>query len=236
MPLLNASMPSTGTAPPSINQQTQIGTEGMSSLPAGFKSNRDEPLASSASGSNDAHPSKGPASPPMAKSYKLPAQDTPPYPPMVPVAMPDSPFLARIYELTCRWVQEEWFIIDAIKRDTTRSGRASLQAIKESRLTLDNLAKRLENISQATLLRELKKLNAPPPGEIIRVTRLTFAKHLLIHTRLLVREVALRAGYDNQRHFAEMFLREFKCRPSDFRRSHVKQTALKPTRPPKPKS
>ncbi|MBX9862353.1 MAG: helix-turn-helix transcriptional regulator [Hyphomicrobium sp.] len=172
----------------------------------------------------------------MAKSYKLPAQDTPPYPPMVPVAMPDSPFLARIYELTCRWVQEEWFIIDAIKRDTTRSGRASLQAIKESRLTLDNLAKRLENISQATLLRELKKLNAPPPGEIIRVTRLTFAKHLLIHTRLLVREVALRAGYDNQRHFAEMFLREFKCRPSDFRRSHVKQTALKPTRPPKPKS
>lgn len=236
MPPLIESTPSTWTAPPSINPIMENKTVGMSSLPGGFKSNRSNPLASSASGSNDTGPSEGSASPPMAKSFRLPAQDTPPYPPMAPIATPDAPFLARIYELTCRWVQEEWLIIDAIKRDTSRSGKASSQAIKESRLTLDNLAKRLENISQATLLRELKKLNAPSPGEIIRLTRLTFAKHLLIHTRLLVREVALRAGYDNERHFAEMFLREFKCRPSDFRRTHVKETAIKNRKKPKPKS
>jgi len=158
-----------------------------------------------------------------------------PYPPMPPVARPESPFLARVYELTCNWIQEEWLIIDAIKRDNSRSAKASQQAIKETRLTLDNLAKRLDNISQATLLRELRKLNGPSPGEIIRITRLHFAKHLLIHTRMLVRDVALRAGYDNERHFAEMFAREFQSKPSEFRRNHVKQTAVKPKKP-KPKT
>lgn len=155
---------------------------------------------------------------------------------MDPIARPESPFLARVYELTCHWVQEEWLAIDAIKRDTTRGAKASLVAIKETRLTLDNLAKRLDNISQATLLRELKKLNAPPPGEIIRITRLHFARHLLLHTRMLVRDVALRAGYDNERHFSERFIREFGCRPSDFRRRHVAQTAIKSKKPAKPKS
>lgn len=162
----------------------------------------------------------------MAKNYRRPAEDTPPYPPMDPIARPDSPFLARVYDLTSNWVQQEWITIDAIKRGTTRTGKHTQIAIKESRLTLDTLASRLDNISQATLLRELRKLNAPPPGEIIRITRLHFAKHLLIHTRMLVREVALRAGYDNERHFAEMFTREFKCTPSLFRRTHVQQTAL----------
>ena len=172
----------------------------------------------------------------MAKSYKLPAQDTPSYPPMKPVASPDSPFLARVYDLTCRWVQEEWLAIDAIKRDASRGGKSAQLAILESRLTLDNLAKRLDNISQATLLRKLKRLNAPPPGEIIRITRLHFAKHLLIHTPMLVRDAALRAGYENERHFSEMFIREFGCRPSAYRRRHAEQTALKPRKPPRTKT
>lgn len=172
----------------------------------------------------------------MSKQPEPPGGGDPPYPPMAPVATPKSPFLARVYDLTCRWVQDEWITIDAIKRDTTRGGRSSQQAISETRLTLDNLAKRLDNISQATLLRELKKLNAPSPGEIIRVTRLHFARHLLIHTRMLVRDVALRAGYDNERHFSERFIREFGCRPSDFRRRHIEQTAIKPKKPIKPKS
>lgn len=174
----------------------------------------------------------------MSKHFKTPAQDTPAFPPMEPIAEPASPFLARVYELTRLWVQEEWPIIDAIKREAVRAGKSNPQAgaINECRLTLDNLAKRLDNISKATLLRELRKLNAPPPGEIIRITRLHFAKHLLIHTRMLVRDVAVRAGYDDDRHFAEMFMREFKSRPSDFRRTHVEQTAIKQRKRPRGKS
>lgn len=172
----------------------------------------------------------------MPKSYKIPAEHAVPYPPMDPVERPNSPFLARVYDLVCIWVQQEWTTIDTIKRDTTRSGKSVVTAIKECRLTLDTLAKRLDNISQATLLRELKKLNGPPPGEIIRVTRLHFARHLLIHTRMLVRNVALRAGYDNQRHFSEMFIREFGYKPSDFRRRHVQQAAAATKKPRKKKN
>lgn len=208
----------------------------MSSLPGVFMSKRENPLAPNGSGPNDAGRSSGIDNPPMTKSIKIPGEDTPPYPPMAPIATPKSPFLARVYDLTCRWVQEEWIAIDAIKRDTTRSGKNSMLAMRETRLTLDNLAKRLDNISQATLLRELRKLNAPAPGEIIRLTRLHFARHLLIHTRMLVRDVALRAGYDNERHFSERFIREFGCRPSDFRRRHVEQTAIKTKKPPKTSS
>lgn len=208
----------------------------MSSLSGGFRSNRGEPLAPQQSGSNDGHSSAITPSAQMPKTYKLPAESASAYPPMEPLLVPGSPFLARVYDLICRWVQEEWIIIDAIKRDANRSGKSAERAISESRLTLDTLAKRLDNISQATLLRELKKLNAPAPGEIIRLTRLHFAKHLLIHTRLLVRDVALRAGYDNERHFSEMFIREFDCRPSLFRRRHVEQTAIKSKKPSNPKS
>ena len=199
-------------------------------------SKRGNALAPGAAASNDASRPSGIDSAPMSKPFKLPAGDTPPYPPMDPIATPKSPFLARVYDLTCRWVQEEWLAIEAIKRDPSRGAKSYVHAIKETRLTLNTLAKRLDNISQATLLRELRKLNAPPPGEIIRVTRLHFARHLLIHTRMLVRDVALRAGYDNERHFSERFVMEFGCRPSEFRKRNVEQTALKPRKNPKPKS
>lgn len=156
----------------------------------------------------------------MAKSNNPPEIAQPNYPPMDPVATPSSPFVARVYSVTCKWVQEEWLIIDAIKRDSSRSGKSTYHAIQENRLTLDNLAKRLDNISQATLLRGLKKCNAPTPGEIIRVTRLHFARHLLIHTHMLVREVALRAGYENRSHFTEKFNAEFGCSPAELRQRH----------------
>ncbi len=209
----------------------------MTSFSGGFRSIRSNPLAPIKGHSKDAAISDTSIAP-MPKSYKRPAQDTPPFPPMEPIVSPTSPFLARVYELTRHWVEEEWLILDAIKRDASCNGKNTTHhtAIKESRLTLDNLANRLDNISKATLFRELQKLNAPPPGEIIRITRLHFARHLLIHTRMLIRDVAQRAGYDDDRHFAQMFTREFGCRPSDFRRTHVSKTALKPKRKPPQKS
>jgi len=150
---------------------------------------------------------------------------------MEPIAFPSSPFVARVYGVTSKWVQEEWLVIDAIKRDSTRSAKATQLAIQERRLTLDNLAKHLDNISQATLLRELKRLNAPTPGEIIRITRLHFARHLLLHTRMLVREVALRAGYENRTHFTEKFNEEFGCSPATLRKRHISNQTLT-TKPP----
>jgi len=171
----------------------------------------------------------------MAKSNTPPEVSTPNYPPMEPVAFPSSPFVARVYSVTCKWVQEEWLIIDAIKRDRSRSAKATQIAIQESRLTLDNLAKRLDNISQATLQRELKRLNAPTPGEIIRLTRLHFARHLLLNTRMLIREIALRAGYENRTHFTIKFNAEFGCSPARLRRRQIPDTSPCKT-PPKSKT
>lgn len=162
---------------------------------------------------------------PMAqkRTYRLPAQDDAPYPAMTPPQPLGIPFLDRVYDLTQRWIQEEWLVITALKRDAARNGKKPiyLAAIEESRLTPDNLAKRLDNISQATLRRELKKLNAPSPGQIIRKTRIAYAKHLLTHTRMMVRDIAQRAGYENERHFGEVFATEENCSPTEYRRKHV---------------
>lgn len=203
------------------------------SFTVGFRSSWCVALASSGRGSNDARPSAHSASLDMAKSTNLVPNDAPNYPPMAPVAVPEVPFLARIYEVSCKWTQDEWFIIEAIKREATRSGKNKNvgAAIMDARLTPQNLAKHLDNISHATLCRFLKNHKAPTPSAIIRQTRLHFARHLLTHTRLLVRDVALRAGYEDERYFSSMFQQEFSCLPSEFRRVHVK-TKSPSGRPP----
>lgn len=122
---------------------------------------------------------------------------------MAPADKHPSPFLNRIYELTRRWIQEEWASIEALKLEAQRagSGKHLKAAIKEAGLSTETLATRLDNISQAKLRRELKSYGAPTPGEIIHAARVEFAKHLLTHTRLLVRDVAMRAGYADERFF-----------------------------------
>lgn len=160
----------------------------------------------------------------MYKPIKLPADDKPNCPPMEPVTYPESPFLTRVFDLAQRWVQEEWSTIQSLKAETHRSGRktALMQAIKDARLTPDNLASRLDNMSRAKLRRALKSLNAPTPIEIIRHCRLNYARHLLTHTFLLVREVAERSGFSDTKHFSVAFMQEFDHLPSDYRRLHIK--------------
>jgi len=166
----------------------------------------------------------------MTDLFDMSSLDSLPFPAMGPIASSSSPYVNRVYDIVRVWVQKEWLTIEAIKRDAMKNGNTPEHklAINNCRLTLDNLATRLDNISQATLLRELKRFDAPPPGEIIRATRLHFARHLLIHTRLLVRDVARRAGYSDPQHFKEMFMREFNCLPSDLRRDPTSECKHKP--------
>lgn len=184
-------------------------------------------------------PAFHPLAMPPKSSFKFPLQDQAPYPPMEPAEPQASVFLDRVYDVARRWVQEEWICIEAIKRTAPNTGNARIaEAINEARLTPVTLAKRLDNISGSSLKRELKKLGAPPPGQIIRATRIQFAMHLLIHTRISIRDVAARAGYSNQQHFATIFRQETNCPPLDFRKRHLLKTKKpKPTairRKPKP--
>lgn len=164
----------------------------------------------------------------MAHKFSIqpPAHTMTAYPRMPPVEPCPSPFLMRVHTLVREWVQDEWLVIDDIKRNAHRlGGNAQADAaINDARLTPDSLAKRLDNMSRSSLFRELRKLNAPPPAEIIRKARMEFAKHLLTHTRMLVRDIAQRAGFPHEEYFTRRFAQECKCTPIDFRRAHIETT------------
>lgn len=151
--------------------------------------------------------------------FRLPADDSTLFPRMPLPERSGNAFLDRINDLALRWIQEEWIVIDALVRETRKGkhGASLVEAIAESRLTPDNLAKRLDNISPATLRRNLKHLNGDTPGDLIRRARIAFAQHLLIHTRLLIRDIALRAGYSSEKSFSRTFLQETGQSPRQFR-------------------
>lgn len=198
-------------------------------------------LASSAPGPNDAGTNTlltnfRPLSMRSKALFKRPLQDDLPFPPMDPPPPQASSFLNRVYDITQRWIQEEWSCIEAIKRaakpDTPPAHIA--EAIREAQLTPATLAKQLDNISMSALKRELARFGAPPPGQLIRSTRIQFAKHLLTHTRLKIHHIAARVGYANAQRFATMFFRETGYTPRDFRKVALQAQVPAPGSIPKP--
>ena len=134
-----------------------------------------------------------------------------------------DPFFGRVISMTERWIAAEWADREAIRRAAMKHGwteqhRTDYEA---AILTVENLAHRLDNISISKLRRELRKLGAPTPGEIIRAARIDYAKHLLVTTRLLVREISERSGYDSEKHFATQFQRATGVTPSAYRRKGI---------------
>jgi transcriptional regulator GlxA family with amidase domain len=135
----------------------------------------------------------------------------------------ENPYLLRVQRLVRTWVQEEWEAKEAIRAKMARNSRlhSLLGELAEATLNPENLAHRLDNISVSKLRRELRKLGAPSPGELIRDARMEYARHLLTHTRLLVREVAERAGYANEKFFTRSFVEKFGAVPTEYRRASI---------------
>lgn len=148
------------------------------------------------------------------------------YPAAAATAHPD-PFIARIRALLSAWIEAEWQERQRIEGEVRASGwNAELRADYDAAvLTVENLATRLDNISLSKLRRELRKLGAPTPGDLIREARIAYAARLLVETRLLIREVAARAGYDSEKHFAEQFQRARGVTPSVYRRDRIARNA-----------
>lgn len=146
--------------------------------------------------------------------------------PALIAAVQTDPFLARIHDLLAGWIEVEWQERQRIKGEARANGwTTALRADYEaSALTVENLATRLDNISLSKLRRELRKLGGPTPGDLIRETRIAYAARLLVETRLLIREVAARAGYDSEKHFAEQFQRALGVTPSVYRRAHIEKS------------
>ena len=145
----------------------------------------------------------------------------------VAAAAQHDPFLSRIRGLLTAWIEAEWTTRQRIEGEVRATGwTTALRADYDAAaLTVENLATRLDNISLSKLRRELRKLGAPTPGDLIRETRIAYAARLLVETRLLIREVAARAGYDSEKHFAEQFQRTLGVAPSVYRREQIARTS-----------
>lgn len=133
---------------------------------------------------------------------------------------PEDPFVSRVRRVVEVWVAREWNDmmrhIEAAKRHG--GGPAYDSDLRAAKLTTDNLAYRLDRMSVRSLRRELKRLGAPSPGDIIRTARIDYARQLLATTRMKVTEIARRAGYGNIGHFTKQFVRETGLTPMRYRR------------------
>lgn len=134
-----------------------------------------------------------------------------------------DPFFQRIESAIAGWLENEWMRKETIRQKATVLGwNAKLKtAYSEASLTPFTLAHHIDHISVSKLRRELEKIGAPSPGKLIRDGRIAFAKQLLTHGRLLIREVGERAGYENEKHFGEVFSKATGMKPSEFRRSAI---------------
>ena len=129
-------------------------------------------------------------------------------------------FAGRLIGIAIAWVEEEWKAREQIRTKAVVTGwNPKLKAAyKEATLTTEGLAHRIDNVSLSKLRRSLADVGAASPGEIIRAARLCLAERLLRETRLMVWEVARRAGYSSEKHFATKFSLTFGCSPSEYRR------------------
>lgn len=135
------------------------------------------------------------------------------------LAHPD-PFAQRVIAIAMAWVETEWQARERFRANAiaTEWSPRKAAAYKELLLTTHALAHATDKISLSKLRRSLDDIAAPSPGQIIRAARLWLAERLLRETRLMVREVARRAGYSSEKHFAAKFREAFGCSPLHYRR------------------
>ncbi|MBS0232540.1 MAG: helix-turn-helix transcriptional regulator [Proteobacteria bacterium] len=140
-------------------------------------------------------------------------------------APPLDPFLRRVLTAIEEWIETEWARKESIRTEALTGGWTTERKsrLRDATLTTNRLANHLDGMSEATFRRELEKLGAPPPGELIRKARIRYAAKLLTHTRLLVNKVGKRCGYRSEKHFTDAFRAELKTTPSAYRRSAINQ-------------
>ncbi|WP_072387124.1 helix-turn-helix transcriptional regulator [Hyphomicrobium sp. CS1BSMeth3] len=139
----------------------------------------------------------------------------------------DNPFFAGVQATIAEWIENEWTRREALLT-LAQHGRWTEEKIATElanvTLTPEHLASAIDNISLSKLRRELHKIGAPSPGQLIREARLAYAKRLLIETRLMIREVRERAGYEDEDHFVGTFMKDVGMTPTEFRRRSTNAT------------
>ena len=90
---------------------------------------------------------------------------------------------------------------------------------RDKNIRIDSIAQAL-NITNATLIEIFKKELGLTPKEYLTVTRINYAKQLLLNTDLTVGEIAYKCGYENIYYFSNAFKNINGIRPSDYRKDN----------------
>lgn len=136
---------------------------------------------------------------------------------------PCDPFIRRVLTIIDDAIEAEW-----PKKEAARNEAAALGWTIERRnayaaitLTPQRLARLVDGMHETKFRRALCALGAPTPGDLIRKARIRYAARLLTHTRLMVKQIADRAGYRSEKHFTDVFRAMFDATPSDYRRAFI---------------
>ena len=97
--------------------------------------------------------------------------------------------------------------------------RAVGEHLSDSSLSVETISSEL-GLSRVQMYRKVKQLTGQSPVEIIRVTRLKKAEHLLKSTKMTVSEISYDVGFSSPSYFSKCFKDYFGCQPGEMRETN----------------
>mgnify|MGYP002949315518 CR=1 FL=1 len=122
--------------------------------------------------------------------------------------------LKYVYGVVADNVQKECGDVDSRFMDDFR--RVVEEYLADSNLTVETVSAAL-NLSRVQMYRKVKQLTGSSPVELIRVTRLKRAEHLLKTTNMTVSEISYEVGFSSPSYFSKCFKDHFGTAPGDMR-------------------
>ncbi|GLB49596.1 hybrid sensor histidine kinase/response regulator [Neptunitalea lumnitzerae] len=105
------------------------------------------------------------------------------------------------------------------KEFLTKLDRVIQEHLKEQSLNVDKIANYM-NMSRSTLYRNINELSDISPNELINLSRLKKAAHLIKTTNMKIYEIAEMVGYKSQTSFGRNFQKHFGMTPTSFEKAN----------------
>jgi signal transduction histidine kinase/DNA-binding response OmpR family regulator len=109
----------------------------------------------------------------------------------------------------------------------TRLDKLIQDNLKDQDLSVDKIADYM-NMSRSTLYRNIREISNLSPNELINLSRLKKAAHLIKTTNMKIYEVAETVGYKSQTSFGRNFQKHFGMTPTEFEKSNLAEHSEKP--------
>jgi AraC-like DNA-binding protein len=88
------------------------------------------------------------------------------------------------------------------------------------------------SVAPKTITHKFKRLNLPPPNDVIKNRLILEAKRLLAHTAMAAKEIAYELGYEDPAYFSRLFQLKTGESPSGFRVKYLGQTSVQDSSEP----